>query len=212
MDERAIGGAGGDVGERVRGVRGIDEVALEHDVGDVAAQSDAVRGERAQDRLEVVDELGEGRVFERGAEVGGVEGGLDGGVAVDGEAEAEAGAGGELCIPLIATKTMNRAPGVGDCSCGRGEHVHRLGGGRLGFGFGGSGSESAASSSAIARASSEMAMARPRADAGKSLLPVPCCRFAGVGEERGELGWGGGEVELDGRCCRRRGRGTGAGW
>ena len=28
MDERAIGGAGGDVGERVRGVRGIDEVAL----------------------------------------------------------------------------------------------------------------------------------------------------------------------------------------
>ncbi len=87
MDERAIGGAGGDVGERVRGVRGIDEVALQHDVGDVAAQSDAVRSKRAQDRLEIVDELGEGCVFEGGAEVGRVEGDFDGGGAVDGEAE-----------------------------------------------------------------------------------------------------------------------------
>ena len=65
-------------------MRGIDEVALQHDVGDVAAQDDVVRGERAEDRLEIVDELGEGCVFERGAEVGCVEGGLDGGGAVDG--------------------------------------------------------------------------------------------------------------------------------
>ena len=73
-------------GKRVRGVRGIDEVALQHDVGDVAAQSDAVRGKRAQDGLEIVDELGEGCVFEGGAEAGRVEGDFDGGGAVDGEA------------------------------------------------------------------------------------------------------------------------------
>ena len=33
MDERAVGGAGGDVGQRVRGVGRVDEVALQHDVG-----------------------------------------------------------------------------------------------------------------------------------------------------------------------------------
>ena len=71
----------------MRGVRGIDEVTLQHDVGDVAAESDAVRSKRAQDRLEIVDELGEGCVFEGGAEAGGVEGDFDGGGAVDGEAE-----------------------------------------------------------------------------------------------------------------------------
>ena len=87
MDECAIGGAGGDVDERVRAVRGIDEVALQHDVGDVAAQSDVVRSERAQDRLEIVDQLGEGRVFQGGAEIGRVEGDFDGGGAVGGEAE-----------------------------------------------------------------------------------------------------------------------------
>ena len=133
MDERAIGGAGGDVGERVRGVRGIDEVALQHDVGDVAAQSDAMRGERAQDGLEIVDELGEGLVFERGAEAGGVEGGLDGGGAVDGEAKADRGQW-RTCIPPIAIKL--RWMGHPKVCCGRGEHVHRLGGGRLGVGVG----------------------------------------------------------------------------
>ena len=136
MDERAIGGAGGDVGERVRGVRGIDEVTLEHDVGDVASQSDVVRGERAQDGLEIVDELGEGRVFEGGAESGGVERDFDGGGAVGGEAEADCGIGDGLraCIPPIAIKL--RWMGHPDVLGGRGEHVHRLGGGRFGFGFG----------------------------------------------------------------------------
>ena len=91
MFERAVGGAGGDVGQRVRGVGGVDEVALEHDVGDGAAQGDVVRGECAEDGFEVVDELGEGCVFEGGAEAGGVERDFDGGVAVDGEAEAAGG-------------------------------------------------------------------------------------------------------------------------
>ncbi len=89
MDEGAIGGAGGDVGERVRGVRGIDEVALQHDVGDVTTQSDVVRGERAQDGFEIVDELGEGCVFEDGAESGGVEGEFDCGVGFDSNADAD---------------------------------------------------------------------------------------------------------------------------
>ena len=87
MDERAIRRAGGNVDERVRAVGGINEVTLRHDVGDVAAQSDIVRGERAQDSLEIVDQLGEGRVFEGGAEIGGVESDFDGGSAVGGEAE-----------------------------------------------------------------------------------------------------------------------------
>ena len=58
-----------------------------------------MRSKRAQDRLEVVDELGEGRVFECGTEVGGVEGDLDGGGSVDGEAE-RTGEQGSGYIPL----------------------------------------------------------------------------------------------------------------
>ena len=38
-----------------------------------AAQGDVVRGEGAEDGFEVVDVFGEGGVFERGAEAGGVE-------------------------------------------------------------------------------------------------------------------------------------------
>ncbi len=96
-------------------MRGIDEVTLEHHVGDVAAQGDVVQGEGAQDRLEIVDELGEGRVFERGAESGCVEGGLDGGGAVDGEAETDCGIGRRrrVCIPPIASHPSKRRPLAG---------------------------------------------------------------------------------------------------
>jgi hypothetical protein len=78
MDERAIGGAGGDVGQRVRGVRGIDQVALEHHVGDVATQGDVVRCECAEHGLEIVDELGEGCVFKCSAQPGYIQRDFDG--------------------------------------------------------------------------------------------------------------------------------------
>ena len=75
-------------GEGVRGVGGVDEVAVEHDVVADAAEGDVVRGEGAEDGFEVVDVLGEGGVFEGGAEAGGVERDFDGGGVGGGEAEA----------------------------------------------------------------------------------------------------------------------------
>ena len=68
-----LGGAGGDVDERVRAVRGVEEVALQHDVGDGAGEGDVVRLECAEDGFEVVNLLGELGVCEGFAEAGGVE-------------------------------------------------------------------------------------------------------------------------------------------
>ena len=111
MDERAVGGAGGDVGQGVRGVRGVDEVALEHDVVADAGEGDAVRREGAEDGFEVVDVLGEGGVFEGFAEAGSVEGDFDGGVCVDGEAEA---AGGVVVVRSAGPRAARNGwqPGV----------------------------------------------------------------------------------------------------
>ena len=55
-----------------------------------------VRRECAQDGFEVVDELGQRRVFEGCANAGRVERDFHGGVAVDGEAEAAGGIGGRI--------------------------------------------------------------------------------------------------------------------
>ena len=191
MDERAIGGAGGDVDERVRAVGGIDEVTLQHDVGDVSAQGDVVRGERAQDGLEIVDQLGDGCVFEGGAEAGGVEGDFDGGGAVDGEAKADGGVGecGELHPTHRDQAAMDGAPDV------------LAGAANMNIVSGGSGSGSASESdseeisSEIARASSMIAIAKPNAAVSCSLFPVPCSCPASVvlarrrGARRVRRGW-----------------------
>ncbi len=134
MDERAVGGAGGDVGQRMRGVRGVDEVALQHHVRLNPTQRYVVWSERAEYGFEVVDVFRESGVFECGADAGGVEGDFDGGGAFDGEAEA---AGGVVCwwrvyIRPIAARWMGHPEVWGGC----GEHIHRLGGRRFDFGLG----------------------------------------------------------------------------
>ena len=91
VQERAAGGAGGDVDERVRAVRGIEEVALEHHVGDGAGEGDIVRLECAKDGFEVVNLFGELGVGEGFAETGSVERDFDRVRGGDGEAEAAGG-------------------------------------------------------------------------------------------------------------------------
>ena len=84
VNERAAGGAGGDVGQGVRGVGGVYEIAEQHDVVAHAGEGEIVRGEGAEDGFEVVEVLGEGGVGERFLEAGGVERDLEGGVGGDG--------------------------------------------------------------------------------------------------------------------------------
>ena len=135
VDEGAAGGAGGDVGQGVRGVGGVDEVAVEHDVGRRAPrEGDVVRGEGAEDGFEVVDVFGEGGVGEGGAEAGGVERDFDGGVVVDGEAEAAGGVG-------VAGRAKADARAVGGDGApqlvgGAPKRYMVSAGGRFGLGFG----------------------------------------------------------------------------
>ena len=68
VGEGAAGEAGGDVGEGVGAVGGVDEVAVEHDVVADVFEVDALGFEGAEDGFQVVDLLGKGGVFEGGAE------------------------------------------------------------------------------------------------------------------------------------------------
>jgi hypothetical protein len=86
---------------------------------------------RAQNGFEIVDELGEGGVFEGRAQAGRVEGDFHRGIGVDREAEAAGGVG----------RRGNRDQGTGDrrgdgCA-GLAEEVHGFGGRRFGLWFAG---------------------------------------------------------------------------
>ncbi len=59
VDEGSAGGTGGDVGQGVRGVGRVDEIAEQHDVVAHAGEGEVVRGEGAEDGLEIVEVLGE---------------------------------------------------------------------------------------------------------------------------------------------------------
>ena len=150
-----------------------------------AAEGDVVRSECAEDGFEVVDELGEGCVFEGGAEAGGVERDFHGGVAVDGEAEAAGGVG--LARESTDRCAMNGAPGLGGGRPANRSMVSA--GGGSGSASAASASGSAAISSAMARASSKMAMARPL-DSHAARCRLPAWRLAGFGEECGDFGVG----------------------
>ena len=85
--ERARGAAGGDIRQRVRGVRGVEQIALQHDVRDRAGERNAVRLERAEHCFQVMNKLGERCIFQRGSQAGCVEVGLEGVCCGGGEAE-----------------------------------------------------------------------------------------------------------------------------
>jgi hypothetical protein len=66
--ERPVGEARRDIRQRVRAVRRVDEIAVEHHIVANPGKRNAMRLQGAKDRLQVVDMLGECRIFKRSAQ------------------------------------------------------------------------------------------------------------------------------------------------
>ena len=75
-------------------MRRVQQVALEHDIGDEAGERDVVGSEGPEDGLEVVDALGEGGIGEGFFEAGGVQAHFYGVRGGGGKTEAAGGIGG----------------------------------------------------------------------------------------------------------------------
>ena len=67
---RGLAVARGHIGERLRGVGGVERVGEQHGVVDCAAQCDAERRQYMERQLPVVHVLGDGCVFEQRAQLG----------------------------------------------------------------------------------------------------------------------------------------------